>query len=185
MNRKVLPFVLLFLLLLIVTAIPFVSHKQSDKEELETVVTHSGVAPLFEEVDKLEENADLIARAVGTTQVENHVELDNEGLVKAFWSRKDVIVTKVYGPIQDVEKGSKLVIYEPEAVYMDRKNRTIKIVTEGYKAIQNDKEYILFLKKHPDGGFYPLGGRQGIISEDDSENESNEMLAKQVKEKYK
>jgi hypothetical protein len=180
------PKLLIFIIALFLMSGFIIKHyyNNSSNKQQSNIITAEGTAPIYETVESLEKGSDLIVKVTGTNKTVNHIEQDDEGLIKSFWTSRSVVINKVYSQVSDVKIRSEIIIYEPYAFYIDKNKKQQEVIMEGYYKINPEKEYILFLTKHKDGGYIALGGYQGKINFDDKEPTSNEKLEKLVKIKY-
>ncbi|WP_172256381.1 hypothetical protein [Saccharibacillus deserti] len=101
-----------------------------------------------------------------------------------YWAETQVEVLNVEKTNEDVKIGEDVIIYEPYTIFTDSSEQQVKIINENYNELKPNEEYILFLKKHSDGGYMPLGVHQGKVNVTDPVDESNKVLSNEVKNEF-
>jgi|GEM_PF-1714343 len=141
-------------------------------------------AKIYNTADELEKDADLVVQVKATDQSEHINKEEDGGIPLWYWTETEVEVSKVLSAKSDsVKQGDYITIYEPYSVFVDKANIVTMINSNSYEKLTNQKRYILFLKKHEDGGYMPLGVQQGKINLDEPDKD-NMKLSQSVKDKY-
>lgn len=201
-------------LLLILTAYNFekpITDSKNDikKDNIETIVTHASFIN-YEEENELFEDAELVVIANTNKKFEDrehvvkYVEQNNEDekhlpkAIEDFYTKTPIEVVKVLKQHQKstVSEKDELDIIEPISLIEDEGLK--KLSTENYIEMQENNNYILYLKKNTYGqygiinmnnGRFNLELDDGIkgISEHNHENdkEKHEQMKKSVLDRFK
>lgn len=117
---------------------------------------------IYKDVHDLEKASDLIVEVSSTSDI-NHINQTIEDEIPQFyWTETKVKVNKTY-------KGSsanEIIIYEPYTAFYGQQGTKKMFIETDYKPIIPNTRYLMFLKKHEDGGYMPLGIHQGKINLD-------------------
>lgn len=104
--------------------------------------------------EKLEENAEIIVKATKVSE-ENIIMDDVEGRVDDGYTLATVKINEVFNNATDLNIPETIGIYENEYYDSDRK---ITYHTEGYQKMQENEEYLLYLRKSMTDSFYIILG---------------------------
>lgn len=151
-----------------------------DNTMYSTLYTH-GDMEIYKGIDEIENASDIVVRVTFTGEKLNHMVLE-DGIPLYYWTESMVNINEVLKGTS-VAKNDKIMIYEPYGIF-DNKIGKSEIRSEEYNKMEANKEYVLLLKKHKDGGYIIIGEYQGKVNLNEV-TKYNEKLDKLLKEKYK
>jgi len=127
---------------------------KTQTQQLINLATAHADFKVFENLTELENGADVIvqARFTGDRQIKDFAQ---NGTVIDSAALSSVKITKVYKG--NIQTGSTIPVYEPGFI----RNNSVYENTEGYKNMNTNGKYILFLRHNPDNTFVGLGVYQG------------------------
>ncbi|MCQ4088504.1 hypothetical protein [Saccharibacillus sp. JS10] len=149
------------------------------------IVKTLGETKIYESPRELQEDADVIAH-VKASDKRKHVnqEPDRNGAPLWYWTETEVEIQNLQQAKQDLQVGDNITIYEPYTVFTDSSDQQVQMINEDYNPINRNQEYLIFLKKHEDGGYMPLGVYQGKVNITEPIDQSNEQLSLEVKKEF-
>ncbi|NGZ77264.1 hypothetical protein [Saccharibacillus alkalitolerans] len=154
------------------------SQKKNDMKIIKT----SSETQIYEASSELEAEADLVVLATASPEIKYvNEEPDENGVPLWYWAETKVEIKNLQKSKEDLGIGEDIMIYEPYTIFTDSLGQQVKIINENYNEIKPNEEYLLFLKKHPDGGYMPLGTYQGKVNISDPVDESNKELSNEAK----
>ncbi|MGZ0052403.1 hypothetical protein [Brevibacillus gelatini] len=143
--------------------------------QVEVRNSHASVT-VYESVKDLEKDADLIIIGEATNKTENYIRYHENGEIDDYSTKRMVKVQKIFKNNLDekLAVGDEVEVWEPSIIIKDgvigKQQRTI----EGYRLMQNEKKYVLFLKKNTYfNNLAPLGVIQGKFPLDEASKSLN------------
>ncbi|UFJ41002.1 hypothetical protein LOK74_00090 [Brevibacillus humidisoli] len=149
----------------------------------------------YDELVKLEEDANAIIIGTALEQKENYIKRDEDGLIEDFATKRTIKVEQVFKNEtgENLSEGDDIVVYEPAVIYENKKGEKVLRTIEGYQLMEDNKKYVLFLRKDK---AFPMFVPKSVIFgvyplQDDTTNslleefEPYKNMHKQVIEKYK
>ncbi|WP_421385353.1 hypothetical protein ACOJQI_11515 [Bacillus salacetis] len=145
--KKLLLFVLLILLM------AACSNKPNSSSRAIEVSRSSGDYKVYESLEELETDSGLIIK--GQLHGEPSIQKEYQNEVHIYSVRRsEVMIEEVFKG--QVSEGETIIMYEPGYVQND-----ILETIEGYVPMSKSGNYILFLRKNPNGEFVVMGADQG------------------------
>ncbi|GMK38684.1 hypothetical protein PCCS19_17380 [Paenibacillus sp. CCS19] len=177
---------LLLALILCIIAVVYYQTKSTSSKAFANVYHVESDHKVYGNSGELAADADLIVRVKATASSRNvNQQMDENGVPLWFWTETEVEVTKVYKSNEKIEKGQKITLYEPYSIFEDSKKSRNQIIKDHYKPVNAGEKYLLFLKKHADGGYMPLGVDQGKINQSEPVDKDNAVLSEDALNQYR
>jgi hypothetical protein len=127
----------------------------------------------FEDFNNLYKSSDLIIKG-------KKVDSYTEQIVDLVFTKEVIEINKVY--YGNLEKGSKIEILQTGGTYNNIKTEAF----EEAPILDNNGNYLMFLRETPEGHYLILGGYQGVGLIKNNKvifNKHNEKIAKDLKDK--
>lgn len=156
--------------------------KEKDYSQLPLVEKQAN-SVIFYEVSELSEASDLILTGTPVKPFEEREHSStfyDGGNIMDFYTNTEIQVIKVLKNQENVQIGKTIHVNEPVSI-INQENKLFKIRYNNYEELNVGKDYILFLKRTPEGGYSLIGenyGRFDIELSDKNDENKDSKYAK-------